>query len=274
MLEKITYKNHINESLDFGTSPLFVNANDLRDFAWEITSKNDRISTFQKGIVSKTMPIIVMCNSEEEGVALRNKIFEVLEKDVLAQQHGRLYIGNYYLKCYITGSKKADYLTNKNYMRVDLTVQTDHPEWVKETTTSFSQFADETAEYLDFPFGYSFDYANELLNGVIKNTSFVASNFRLTIYGQVSNPTLYISGHEYSVDVDVEAGEYLTIDSVDKTIILTKVDGEQVNCFNKRSRDSYIFEKIPAGENTYSSPNESIYFDITIFDERSEPKWT
>lgn len=273
MLEKIIYKNHINESLEFGNFPLFVNANDLHDFAWEITSKNDKISTFQKGIVSKTMPIIIACNSEAEGVAFRNKLFEVFEKDVLAKQHGKIYIGDYYLKCFITGSKKAEYLVNKKYMYVELTVQTDYPEWVKETTTVYSQFAEGTSEYLDFPVGYSFDYANELLNGLIENTNFVASNFRLTIYGQISKPTLYIGGHGYSVDVDVAAGEYLTIDSVAKTIVLTKVNGEQVNCFNKRDRDSYIFEKIPAGTNAFSSPNESIYFDITLLDERSEPKW-
>lgn len=273
MLEKITYKNHLNETLEFGTFPLFVNTNDLRDFAWEITSKNDKVSAFKKGIVSKTMPIIIECNSEEEGVQQRNRIFEVFEKDVLALQHGKLFIGDYYLKCYITGSKKTDYLINKNHLCINLTVQSDFPEWVKETTTSYSQFTDETAEYLDYPFDYSFDYANHLLNGVINNNSFVAANFRLVIYGQISHPTLYIGEHEYSVKVDVAAGEYLTIDSVNKTIVLTKVNGEQVNCFNKRNRDSYIFEKIPAGENTFSSPNDSIYFDITLLDERSEPKW-
>ena len=274
MLEKITYKNHINETLDFGTFPMFVNANDLHDFAWQITSKNDKIFTFQKGIVTKTMPIIIKCNSGEEGIEVRNRIFEVAEKDVLAQQHGRLYIGNYYLKCYITGSTKTNYLIDKNYMQLSLTVQTDYPEWIKETKLPYSQLDDETAAYLDFPFGCSFDYANELLNGIIENTNFVASNFRLTIHGQISSPTLYISGHEYSVDVDVADDEYLTIDSVAKTIVLTKINGEQVNCFNKRNRDSYIFEKIPAGTNAFSSPNESIYFDITLLDERSEPKWT
>ena len=274
MLEKIIYRNHINETLEFGNFPLFVNANDLRDFAWDITSKNDKISTFKKGIVSKTMPVIILCSSEEEGIATRNKIFEVFEKDILAHQHGKMFIGDYYLKCYVTGIQKTEYLNNKKYMRIELTVQTDYPEWIKETMISFSQYSEGTAEYLDFPFGYSMDYANELVNGVIKNLGFVASNFKLTIYGAISNPTIYIAGHEYSVDIDVEAGEYLTIDSVEKTIILTRKNGEKVNCFNKRNRNSYIFEKIPAGENVYSSPHESIYFDITLLDERGEPKWT
>ena len=99
------------------------------------------------------------------------------------------------------------------------------------------------------------------------------ANFRLIIYGYASNPTLHIGGHEYSVNVEVDDGEYLTIDSVAKTIFLTRNNGEKVNCFNLRNKDSYIFEKIPAGDNAITSPNDQIYFDITLLDERSEPKW-
>ena len=274
MLEKLIYKNHINETLEFGKAPLFVNQNDLRDFAWDITSKNDRISSFKKGIVSKTIPIILKCDTENEGITLRNKIFEVLEKDVLAKQHGRFIIGDYYLKCYVTGSKKAEYLIHKGYMVLTATVQTDYPEWVKETTSSFGSASDTGEAFLDFPFDFSFDYKNAMVNSFLINSGFAESNFRLTIYGAVSNPTIYINGHEYSVDVEIAAGEYLTIDSVAKTIVLTKNNGAKVNCFNKRNKDSYIFQKIAAGSNTISSTIQQIRFDITLLDERSEPKWT
>lgn len=274
MLERLVYKNHMNETLEFGNFPLFINSNDLRDFAWDVTSKNDKISAFTKGIVSKTIPIIIKCQSETEGYAQRNRIFEVCEKDVLAEKHGKIIIGDYYLKCYITGSKKTEYLVNKGYMLVSLTVQTDYPQWVKETTTIYGRYTGSTEKYLDYPFDYVFDYKNTLPSGLIFNPGFVASNFRMVIYGYVSNPILYIGGHKYAVNVDIEAGEYLTIDSVNKTIVLTKIDGEQVNCFNNRDRDSYIFEKIPAGESVFTSPNGDLYMDVTLLDERSEPKWT
>ena len=105
MLEKFQYTNSVNETLEFGKGCLFVNKNDLRDFAWKITSKNDRISGFKKGIVKKTVPVILKCSSESEGIELRNKMFEVFEKDVLANKHGKIQIGDYYLRCFITGSK-------------------------------------------------------------------------------------------------------------------------------------------------------------------------
>lgn len=274
MLETMKYVNHIGETLEFGTFPLFVNQSDLRDFAWEITSKNDKIASFRKGIISKKLPVIVKCKTEEEGLAIRDSIFEVTEKDVLAMQYGTLVIGDYYLNCYITGSKKADYLTSGSYTVLELTVQTDQPNWVKEDEIRYSVHAKGTSKYLDYPNDFSHDYMNVKANGIISNGNYVDSNFRLIIYGHIINPVLYIGDHKYQVEVEVDEGEYLTIDSVNKTIILAKNDGRKVNCFNLRNRDYYIFKKIPAGENVFISLNEYIWFDIILLDERSEPKWT
>ena len=273
MLERFTYTNSFNETLEFGRDCLFVNENDLRDFAWDITSKNNRISGFKKGIVSKTIPVILKCTSEAEGVALRNKLFEVFEKDVLAQSYGKIQIGDYYLRCYITGSKKTNYLVHMNYMVISLTVQTDLPVWIKETTSTHGMYVDKVEPFLDFPYDFPYDLKNEMTDTRIVNSNFVASNFILKIFGQVQNPTLFINGHKYSVNVLVNTNEYLTIDSINKTIVLTKMNGEQVNCFNYRDKDSYIFEKVPVGTNITTSPNQSILFEITLLEERSEPKW-
>ena len=273
MLERFTYTNSLNETLEFGKDCLFVNENDLRDFAWSITSKNDKISSFKKGIVSKTIPIILKCDSEAEGLYLRNRLFEVFEKDVLTKKYGKIHVGDYYLRCYITGTKKTQYLVNMNYMVISATVQTDLPEWIKETTTIYNVNTKSDEKYLDHPYDFSHDYKNTLANSRISNTGLTASNFILTIFGYVQNPTLYVGEHEYTVNVTVEADEHLTIDSINKTIILTTSNGEQVNCFNRRNKDSYIFEKIPVGTNTITSPNQQIYFNITLLEERSEPKW-
>ena len=273
MLEKLQYINHINEVLDFGTSKLFVNENDLRDFTWEITSKNDKISGFKKGIVTKTIPIIVKVDTVAEGIQLRNKLFEVFEKDVLAVKHGKFVIGDFYLKCFVTESAKSDYLINKGYMRLNVKVSTDMPYWIKETTTRFN-YGGTGAEgtNLDYNRDFPHDYASNMLGTTLNNTSFVATNFIMKIYGACGSPVVTIAGHNYAVDVDLETSEYLTINSVNKTIIKTKADGSTENCFNLRDKSSYIFEKIPAGESNVAS-NSSFLFDITLLEERSEPKW-
>ena len=272
MLEKFTYTNNLGETLEFGKDCLFVNENDLRDFAWDIINKNDRISGFKKGIVSKTIPIIIKCDYEAEGVALRNRLFEVFEKDVIAKKHGKIHIGNYYLQCYITGTKKAQYLTNRNYMVVSATVRTDIPDWVKETTIERKMPSLDSTGFLDYPYDYQFDFQNQFVNTSIINDGLVPSNFILKIEGFVNNPSLYIGGHKYSVNTTVNDGEILVIDSLNKTIVLNK-DGVLVNCFKDRNKYSYIFEKIPTGVSTISSPDEQLKFSLTLFEERSEPKW-
>lgn len=272
MLEKFQYINHMNETLDFGKDKLFVNENDLRDFSWEVTSKNDRISGFKKGIVSKTIPIILKCKSEEEGLALRNKLFEVFEKDVLAVKHGKIIIGDYFLKCFVIKSQKSDYLIHNSYMKISVGISTDFPYWIKETTSTFNYGGGGEGTNLDFNRDFPSDYTSNLIGKQLNNTNFVATNFKIMIYGICENPSVTIAGHVYNVDTAIEANEYLTIDSVAKTIILTHTDGTQENCFNKRNRDSYIFEKIPAGVSNVSASG-SFKFDVVLLEERGEPKW-
>ena len=75
-----------------------------------------------------------------------------------------------------------------------------------------------------------------------------------------------------SDNADLSDNEYLTIDSMTKTIVLTKYDGQKENCFHLRNRESYIFEPIPPGENIITW-NGAFGFDVILLDERSEPKW-
>lgn len=273
MREQIKYINHRNEVLDFGANGLYINKNDLRDFAWTAVSKNNRITGFKKGVVSKTIPVIISTTSEDECTEKLNALYEICEKDVLAVQHGRLVIGGYYMKCFVTASKKKEYLKSRQYKSIQIKISTDMPYWVKETTTTFGYGKGVVGSNLDFENDFPYDYTSNIMNQKLNNTGFVPVNFRMNIYGACSNPQITIGGHTYEVAVDFESNEYLTIDSIAKTITLTHTDGETENCFNLRNKDSYIFEKIPVGVNTVSS-NAEFKFDVTLFEERGEPKWT
>ena len=273
MLEKLIYKNSMNETLSFGQDGIFVNSNDLRDYKWNVTSKNNRISGFDKGVTTKSLPVVIMCNSEEEGIEIRNKLFEVCEKDVLLEQHGRIIIGDYYMKCYINGSKKAEYLKSKRYMKTTLTVTTDFPYWVKETMATFGYGVGSQGGNLDFNNDFPYDYTSTLLSKTLNNANFVPSNFIMRIYGPCENPRVTIEGHDYEVTKTLEANENITIDSIAKTIVLTHANGRTENCFNLRNKNSYIFEKMPVGISSVSN-NSDFKFDITLLEERSEPKWT
>jgi hypothetical protein len=284
MLERVKFVNHINEEMLWGKNGIYVNYNDLHDFSWNYTSDNNKISSFNKGIVTKTIPIVILCNTDAEGLATKNKLLEIGEKDILAVQHGKLIIGDYYLKCFIRGSKKSKYLMRKGYMECSLSIVTDYPQWVKESITSFRADGRVTTEgqttsvssggtNLDFNRDFPYDYTSDMTNKSLNNTGFVGTNFKLIIYGAAVNPTIHIGGHTYQVNCSVGEGEYLTINSLEKKIYLTKADGTTVNCFNNRNRVSYIFERIPPGQNTVTWDN-TFGFDVVLLEERSEPRWT
>ena len=274
MLERLIFKNHVNEEISVGsTSGIFANYSDLHDYAWSHNVKGDRISGFKKGVVKKTIPIIIQCNTEEDGIKARNQLYEIAEKDIIANIPGMLIVGDYYMKCFISCSKKSEYLESKRHMKASLTIVTDSPMWVKETTISFRNNTGSTAEgnNLDYENDFPYDYSSNLVGRTLFNSNFLPCNFRMTIFGDCTNPEVMIAGHLYKVNASLEAAEYMVIDSVEKTIYKVTEDGTRVNLFNDRERSSYIFEKIPVGNNGVSV--STFDFDITLLEERSEPLW-
>lgn len=278
MLEQLKYINHINEVFEFGKYGVYVDTNDLRNYDWSVVSKSDKISGFKRQITNRSLPVIILCETEELAVAAKNRLFEVVEKDILAEQPGKIIIGDYYYKCFVVGSKKSDYLRTKRMLKTTLTLTTDQPYWVKESTFVFGAVGSHLDiggedQDLDFAFDYPFDFSSNNGSAQLANGSFVDSNFRMLIHGACVDPVVYIAEHAYQVNCTVAEGEYLTIDAVSKKIYITAVDGTTRNVYNLRNRDSYIFKKIPSGGNPVGW-NGEFSISIVLLEERSEPKWT
>ena len=273
MLEQLKYKNHLNEVFEFGKDGIFVDMNDLHDYEWTVTKKGNRIAALDYAISKRKLPVKIICDTEAKGIAARNRLFEVTEKDVLAMQHGQIILGDYYFRCFVTKSEKKNYLTTKRHMELTLTLTSDFPYWVKESKFQFGKTQAKTrGSAVDFPFDYPFDYFHDIVNKTVNNTGIAATNFRMVIYGQCKNPIVYIGNHGYQVNCEIGNDEYLTIDSFTKRITLMAADGTQSNQFSNRNRASYIFEKIPSGNNVVTWDG-SFGFDVTLFEERSEPRW-
>lgn len=145
MLEKLTYQNHLNETFDFGADGIYVNAGELHNYAWNVEKRNDRISALRRDVVTnRKLPVIIICQDEAAAIAARNKLFETVEKDVLAGEYGRIILNGYYFRCFVTQSKKKDYLkSGSRYMKLDLTLTTDRPVWVKESSHYYENVAEE-----------------------------------------------------------------------------------------------------------------------------------
>lgn len=269
MIERFKYVNHLNEVIQFGESGIYVDENDIRDFAWNIVSKNDKYTGFTRTTASKKLPIRIADRDVNAANELRNRIFEICEKDILAVKPGRLILDDYYIKGYITESATSGFENRKTSV-TSLTFKTDCPFWIREETHVFGYGS--TGGDLDYKNDFSYDYTSNILGKQLVNPGFVPSNFKMTIYGQAEAPAVTVGGHVYQVNASVGDHEYLQIDSVDKTIELVKSNGETINCFGKRNRGSYIFEKIPDGISNIALSSD-FKVDITLLEERSEPKW-
>lgn len=276
MLEKIKYINHQGEELIFGENGLFLSESDLLNFTWNIKSKNDKISGFLKGVVSRKVRIVIKGNTITEANSLRNRLYEVFEKDVLAKEYGRFIIGDYYFKCYITESAKSKYNRNSNFVQITLKVISDLPYWIKESHYSYAARGQETVDsedaYMDYPYDHSYDYASAILAYTADNMGFSEADFKMTIMGPCSAPEITIAGHPYKVNTELSSGEMLVIDSAARKVYKIMVNGEQVNQFHLRDRRNSVFKKIPAGSNAVTW-NGSFAFELTLYEGRSEPRW-
>jgi len=269
MLDRLTYISSTGNVIRFGDpeSHILIDTNNFRDYSWKYSQTYKRITDFSKDLVSKTLPVLIY---GENVKSIADNLYEVIENDLLLKKYGKLYSGDYYVRGYFTASKKSNY-TADGFLSLSLTFVTDRPYWIRETNYQYRPDAIER-EGLSYPYDYPYDFLASVSAQDIINPSFAEQNIRLTIYGDCVNPAVMIDDHVYGVNTTIDENEYVTIDTAEKTIVLTKQDGTTQNVFNARNRDYYIFQKIPSGKHTISVlPSTNV--DLTILEERSEPKW-
>ena len=274
MLDKFIFENHLGQRFEGLPNGVYMNYNDLRDYSWSFETVSNRISRFYRSIKNRKIPLVVYCKTDEEAFSVMNRLHELAEADIVAKIPGKIFVGDYYTIGYITASTKSNYLIRRKYCKIGLTFTSEDTAWYREQIYPF--FPDTESGFVggfDYPFDYPYDYALSMNGRKIVCTSVGASPFKLKIYGEATNPAIVINGHTYTVNGTIAKGETLVIDSVEKTITLTTASGKKINWFDKRGREEYIFEPIPAGQSTVTWSG-SFGFDVTVVEKRSEPKWT
>ena len=275
MLEKIIFRNHLGEEIESGQGGFYVNSNDLRDYTWSYEESSDRIVGFKRGVVKKSIPIVILTENEEKAVCLKNWITTLSEKDVCDMNPGRIIINGCYMRGYIYESKKTKYYYNKRFLQSTLKFVSDEPQWVTESTKAFHPAGSDTGyPHLDYPYDYDYDYAPDIISvGHINLDHYAPRKYLLKIYGPAINPAVTIGGIVRQVYTTLEAGQYLLIDSRDKTVKRVLNDGAVLSEFDNRRRGTKsIFEPITPGMNEVTW-NNAFGFDLTLFIERSEPEW-
>lgn len=246
----------------------------FHDYEWGYSEMKKRrgsvITEFTKDSKAYDATIIFQ-GSHESRMDILEDFTNASERDILNKTPGKVWHGDYYIEAYVISSSTypAD---EKNRTIKEVTFLCPSSFWVREHHYTFRKSTSEPRGSKRYANRYPYRYANGLTNFRIANDHYGESNFLIKIYGPIVNPVLYIGGYEYSVTITLEEGEYLEIDSAAGTVIKVLVSGEHVNAFHNRSFEHSVFEPIhPGAQDVGWSGRFS--FDLTIYEERSEPRW-
>lgn len=273
----IRYVNSECVEVILNKEPYKVLMSDLTDYDSVEVERNGKIACFTKEITERGLNIDIISSSKETTQELCNKLNEVFEKDIYNDVAGKIYINDYYMRCFIKSCKKSK-RGNGVIRSYEYTLITDYPFWIKETTYQYLPEPPEAVKYTELEEGimfpeFPFDFCTETGEEVFINPSFNDSNFIMTIYGFAENPQLNIAGHPYKVEATINEGEQLVINSLTHTVQKIGRLGEITNLYNAREKIYSVFKKIPPGTNALQWSG-GFGVDITLFDERSEPKWS
>jgi len=277
---EIIYRNHIGEEINLNSDNIILQSTDL--FNWEYTyttldGKRPKSIDYKRTSKVINLELLLLPDLEMDIYAkneykefLNRQLFNCIHKDVVSQKKGRLYLDDFYVEGLFIGSEKVDSLKEMGFKLLNLKFLTDNPNFIKENTTSFNPGSGVAYTGIDYPYNYSYTYTNSKLgNSRLTRGHFAESEFKLSIFGPVSNPRISINENVYSIKDDIGAGEVIEINSKDFKVIKRNQNGDEENIFDKRDAIENIFRKIPGG-NLEINWSGIFGFELTIFEERSE----
>lgn len=228
----------------------------------------ERVSAFKKDAVVYQTTLIVT-GSITERKAIITALHDDFENDVRNLSPGRIMFGDWYCSCYITASTTTPDDSISHWTQNEITIYVPSGFWVKEESRAFNAVSSAPLPtgFLDYQYDYEYDYTPPMMGSETWETDApFPSDFRMEIYGPCVNPQVTINGYPYLVNAYVPDGSTLVIDSANYTVMM----GDQ-NLFDLRNKAQSVFNKIPAG--ALDIEWGGFDFALTLFDERSEPKW-
>lgn len=275
---EVYYINHKNQKIDLGHSPYQLQIGNLFDSSNKYDGNCFRISRVYKEITTISTCVTIDAPSEKEFYAAVDQFFEITETDTAAGVQGRLYIGDMYLKCNVISSSKSFWKETFRGMENTIKLLVPYPYWCREISKSFLKIGSGAVLrsediYLQYPVAYPYRYTMPQNAGFISNDHYTDCDFKMIIYGPCTDPAIRVNGHLYEVKATLYAGEYILIDSRENTVVRYLIAGRTQNLFNQRNKESNLFQKIPAGRCAILWNAAAFGFDLTLFQERSEPEW-
>ena len=269
---RLEYINSNGKSVDLTQYDTKIYQGNFHSFAWDYNGIEQQYGVILQNFKKSPLIYEMQVAFRKEPEKNLNLFFETAETDIINKSPGKLYWNEHYLECFII---EQSTVPSDDFFGAIRTCQifAPYPFWVKEETKSFTTESIGTSDFLDYNYGYNYDYSVSDVGSIIWATGHYApSNFRLVIFGPVINPQIVIDGSIYQVLDTIDTNDYIIIDNRANTIIKYLNNGTQQNRFDYRNKDSNIFKPIPGGNVTINW-NGDFGFDLTLFFERSEPAW-
>lgn len=258
------YVNSNNQAISLEGDMARVKSGCLHQYSWNpILSERDfggKIEKFKKKPLEFDITLRIRGNLEERKAFL-DTFTGATEQDVLALKPGKLFFGPFYLECYITSSESGKSEEMSCRSEKNIHVYAPYPFWIKEETYYIPPVdIEDEVEYLDVPVNF-------------KNDHFAAADFNLKAHGPLTAVFFRVNENIYDIPIACEESECIILDTKSETIKKVDASGIEVNVYHSQNFERDNFKKMPPG-------NVSLYYnrqypvELTIHQERSEPKWS
>lgn len=272
----IRYINSEGKEYKFYDARVRATSGNFHKHAWTPETSKRKIGEivqgFEKDAAEYEITFTVRGALEDRKTFL-DEMQDAFETDVLLERPGRIYFGDYYIDGFVTSSETKTSDIAVYYSQNKVKLYCPRPIWTKENPYTFHSYGVSSSDNKRYPGRYPFRYANGMNNTHVQNPHFTDANFTLVIYGPVVNPQVIIEDKSYLVNIVLEQGERLEIDSRTRTVIKIAKNGERVNAFHNREKGKTFFKKIPPGRQKVVWSGK-FDWDLVIYEERSEPRWS
>ena len=274
----IYYQNSKGQKILFDKYPvMMLDGASVFDIKTNYDTKYNKPVNFNRKMIEAGFELIISGKTKKEYLLTIQKLAEIFEYDIIHETPGKLYIDDYYLECFIYESEKGlNYYTGRRTSAQYKLVASEYV-WTKEKHINAKGVSYRDTLRGGFDYNYidygNIDFGSRFTVSTLLNDSVRPANMKIILYGPCENPEIQIGENVYRVLMDIEQDSYIEIDQKTKKINYVLSDGTEISSFNNRDKNLNIFEKVESGTNIIVWNTDEGY-DITLYQERSEPVWT
>lgn len=272
------YENSLGEKLYLDRGPCVISGGTLFDTKWKLQTSSRpmgeglRLLSAKRPAEDKTVEIDVYADTQGELADVLENMETHFGRDISAMSCGRLYIGDQFLRCVCMTSKKE--LSRDFVMmgKLTLTILPEIPAWCREATYRHLPGYDKDMDGHKYSYRYPYRYGTGMAGMMIYNQSYLPAPMRIVFYGPVVSPRVVVNGNVIGINTTLLGNEYAVIDQQMRQVYKVSSDGIKTNIFDSRIKNGLTYEYIKPGA-TQAGVTSETGVDITVIEQRSEPRW-